>query len=95
MAKIKSIGMAELRPKLTEIVDNVNLNPEPYLIVSGSRVKAVLIGIDRYNDMLERLEDLSDSVELLKAELNHEPTMRFEEHLEKSKEKSSRVPVRN
>lgn len=100
MGKIKSIGMAEARPKLTQIVEEVSKGGEPYLIVSGSRVKAVLIGIDRYNDMTERLEDLADSAELLQAELDREPTMPFEEHLEKVPERSKRkqksgVPVRD
>jgi prevent-host-death family protein len=88
MGKIKSIGMAEARPRLTQLVEEVFSGGEPYLIVSGSRVKAVLIGVSQYNDMIERLEDLSDSAELLQAELDQEPTMPFEEHLAKSKEKS-------
>ncbi|MBI2852946.1 MAG: type II toxin-antitoxin system Phd/YefM family antitoxin [Chloroflexi bacterium] len=93
MTKIKSIGMAEARPKLTQLVDEVSAGGEPYLIVSGSRVKAVLIGIDQYNDMIERLEDLSDAADLLQAELDREPTMPFEEHLAKAKHRKSRVPA--
>ena len=85
MSRIKSIGMAEARPRLTQIVEEVSGGGEPYLIVSGSQVKAVLIGLDQYNDMIERLEDLSDAGELLQAELAQEPTMPFEEHLAKSK----------
>ena len=84
MSKIKSIGMAEARPKLTHLVDEVAGGGDPYLIVSGSRVKAVLIGINQYNDILERLENLSDAAELLQAELDGEPTIPFEEHLKKS-----------
>ena len=95
MSKIKSIGMAEARPKLTQLVEEVNSNGEPYLIVSGSKVKAVLIGIDRFNDLMERLEDLADSVELLQAQIENEPMMSFEEHLAKSKELSSSVPAGN
>ena len=86
MGRIKSIGMAEARPKLTQLVEEVSNGGEPYLIVSGSRVKAVLLGVNQYNDMVERLEDLSDSAELLRAELDQEPTMPFEEHLARSKE---------
>ena len=86
MGRIKSIGMAEARPRLTQLVDEVSGGGEPYLIVSGSRVKAVLIGVNQYNDMVDRLEDLSDAAELLQAELEHESTMSFEEHLTKSKE---------
>lgn len=85
MGRIKSIGMAEARPRLTQLVDEVAEGGEPYLIVSGSKVKAVLVGVNQYNDMVERLEDLSDAAELLQAELDKEPTMPFEEHLAKSK----------
>jgi prevent-host-death family protein len=96
MGKIKSIGMAEAGSKLTQLVEEVNQGGEPYLIVSGSRVKAVLVGIDQFNDMVERLEDLSDSVELLQAQLDAEPTMTFAEHLAKSKKgRESRVPARS
>ena len=91
MGKIKSIGMAEARPKLTQLVEEVYAGGEPYLIVSGSRVKAVIMGIDRYNDMVGRLEDLSDAAELLHAELNNEPAMPFAEHLARSKELKSGV----
>jgi len=91
MGRIKSIGMAEARPKLTQLVDEVSAGGEPYLIVSGSRVKAVLVGVNQYNDMVERLEDLSDAAELLQAGLDQEPTMPFEEHLTKSKELKSGV----
>ena len=95
MSKIKSIGMAEARPKLTQLVEEVNNGGEPYLVVSGSRVKAVLIGINQYNDMLERLEDLSDSVELLQAEIDREPVMPFKEHLSKAEELKSSVSAGN
>ncbi len=91
MGRIKSIGMAEARPKLTQLVDEVSGGGEPYLIVSGSKVKAVLVGINQYNDMLERLEDLSDAAELLQAELDKEPIMPFEEHLTRPKEPKSGV----
>jgi len=94
VSKIKSVGMAEARPKLTQLVDEVSGGGEPYLIVSGSRVKAVLIGINQYNDMIERLEDLSDAAELLQAEADREPAMTFEEHLGESRELKSSVPAR-
>ncbi len=91
MGKIKSIGMAEARPKLTHLVEEVCAGGDPYLIVSGSRVKAVLMGIERYNDMVERLEDLSDAASLLRAELDREPTVSFAQHLAESKQAESRV----
>jgi prevent-host-death family protein len=95
MYKIKSIGMAEARPKLTQLVDEVSEGKTPYLIISGSKVKAVLIGIDEYNDMIERLEDLSDAAELLQAEAGQESTMSLVEHLKKSKESKHGIPAGN
>ncbi len=91
MGRIKSIGMAEARPRLTHLVEEVCAGGEPYLIVSGSRVKAVLVGIEQYNDMAERLEDLSDAANLLQAELDREPTMSFAKHLAGSKRAESGV----
>ena len=85
MNRIKSIGMAEARPRLTQLVDEVSNGGGPYLIVSGSKVKAVLVGLNQYNDMIERLEDLSDAAELLQAEIDNEDTVSFEEHLAKSR----------
>lgn len=93
MGSVKSIGMAEARPRLTHLVEEVFAGGEPYLIVSGSRVKAVLMGIERYNDMIERLEDLSDAASLLEAELHGEPTMSFAEHLAESRGPKSSVPA--
>ena len=95
MSRIKSIGMAEARPKLTQLVDDVSNGSEPYLIVSSSQVKAVLIGIDQYNDMVERLEDLSDALQLTQAEQDQEKTMSFKEHLTKLKETKSVVSNRS
>ena len=59
MAKMRIVGMAEVRPKLTQLVEEVNQGGEPYFIVANSKVKAVLVGIEQYNDMMERIEDLN------------------------------------
>jgi len=95
MDKIKAVGMAEARPKLTQLIKEVNEAGEPYFIISNSQLKAVIIGIDQYNDMIKRLEDLSDAAELLQAELDQEPTMPFEEHLKKLKGRKSSVSAGN
>jgi prevent-host-death family protein len=94
MAKIKSISISEARPKLTHLVDEVAQGGEPYFVISNSELKAVLMGIDDYNALRERLEDLEDTIDILKAELEGEPTMTFEEHREKIKAgKKVRVPA--
>jgi prevent-host-death family protein len=94
MRKIRSVGMAEARPNLTQIVDEVSAGGDPYFIVSGSKIKAVLLGIDQFNDMIERLEDLADAAELLQAQVENEPTVSFEEHLAKSRLAVRNVPTR-
>jgi len=94
MARIKSISISEARPKLTHLVDDVSTGGEAYFIISNSEIKAVLLGIDDYNALRERLEDLEDTIDILKVELEGEPTMPFEEHLEKTKAgKKVRVPA--
>ena len=91
MGKIRSIGMAEARPKLTQLVNDVNEGGDPYLVVANSKVKAVLIGIDQYNDMVEQLEDLSDAAELLEAKLANEPMMPYEEFVKELKAQKADV----
>lgn len=91
MGKIRSVGMAEARPKLTQLVKEVNEGGEPYLIVAKSKVKAVLIGIDQYNDMVEQLEDLSDTVAIMEAKLEGGTPIPFEEYLKESKAEASSV----
>lgn len=57
MPKIKVVPISEVRPKMTELIKEVNRSKEPYFIASRSMVKAVLLGIDEYNALVERLED--------------------------------------
>jgi prevent-host-death family protein len=92
MEKIKTIGIAEVRPKLTQLVDEVNRGGQPYTIISGSRAKAVLMGVNQYNALIERLEDLEDINEMNQAVRNPEPLLSWEEHSQKLK-KSDTVPV--
>ncbi len=83
--------MAEARPKLTQIVNDVSAGGDPYFVVANSKVKAVLIGIDQYNDMVERLEDLSDAAELLEAKLANEPMMPYEKFVKELKAQKADV----
>jgi len=86
MDKIKTIGIAEVRPKLTQLVDEVSKGGQPYTIVSGSRAKAVLLGVNEYNALIEKLEDLEDIAEMNQATRDPEPRMSWDEHLNKLKE---------
>jgi prevent-host-death family protein len=59
MGKMRIVGMAEARPKLTQLVNEVSEGGDPYFIVANSKVKAVLVGIEQYNDMMEQMEDIN------------------------------------
>jgi prevent-host-death family protein len=82
MEKIKTIGIAEVRPKLTQLVEEVSLGGQSYTIISASRAKAVLMGVDEYNALIERLEDLEDIAEMNNAARNPEARLSWKEHLE-------------
>jgi len=92
MEKIKTIGIAEVRPKLTQLVDEVSRGGKPYTIISGSRAKAVLMGVNEYNALIDRLEDLEDIAEMNRAVRNPEPVMSWEEHSQKLS-KNDAVPA--
>lgn len=83
MERVKTIGIAEVRPKLTHLVDEVSKGGQPYTIVSGSRAKAILLGVDDYNALIERLEDLEDIAIMNEAARNPEPRIPWKEHLKK------------
>ncbi|MBN1189665.1 MAG: type II toxin-antitoxin system Phd/YefM family antitoxin [Dehalococcoidales bacterium] len=89
MEKIKTIGIAEVRPKLTQLVDEVSRGGQPYTIISGSRAKAVLMGVNEYNSLIERLEDLEDIAEINQAVRNQEAVMSWEEHSQKLRKPDS------
>jgi len=74
MGGLKVVSISEMRPRLTALVDEVSAGEEPYFVASHSKVKAVLIGIDEYNALIERLEDLEDSLDILRARAGGEST---------------------
>jgi prevent-host-death family protein len=94
MERIKTIGIAEVRPKLTQLVDEVCKGGQPYTIISGSRAKAVLMGVNEYNALIERLEDLEDITEINQAVRNQEPVMSWEEDSRKLR-KPDTIPAKS
>ncbi|MBI4312672.1 MAG: type II toxin-antitoxin system Phd/YefM family antitoxin [Chloroflexi bacterium] len=85
MDKIMSVSLAEAKRKLGQLLQELQASGGQYLIVTDNQVKAVLLSVDMYNAMVERLEDLSDAVELLEAQLSNEPMMPFEEFVKELK----------
>jgi|WetSurMetagenome_2_1015567.scaffolds.fasta_scaffold711473_2 prevent-host-death family protein len=60
MPKLITIAMSEARPKLTQIVEDADNKGQSYVIISKSKPKAVLVGIDQYNEMIDRLERIDE-----------------------------------
>jgi len=90
MQRLRSISVSEARALLANLIEQVEVG-EPYLLVSRSRVRAVLMGIGQYDALLERLEDLEDSLEILRAKAEGEPARPLEDYLN---EREARQPAR-
>ena len=90
MDRLRSISVSEARARLATLIEQAE-GGEPYFLVSRSRVRAVLMGIGQYDTLLERLEDLEDSLEILRARAEGEPTRPLEEYM---KEREARQPAR-
>ena len=88
--------MSEARAKLATIMEEVSQSREPCFIASRSRVKAVLLGIDEYDALMDRLEDLEDSLDVLRSRLEAEPARPVEEfvrELETRRERDVQRPA--
>jgi prevent-host-death family protein len=79
MSKVNMISVSEARSNLAALVEKVNEEQEPYHILSHSKPKAVLMAEDAYNMLVEQLEDLQDSLDILQARLENEPSRSFED----------------
>jgi prevent-host-death family protein len=90
MERLRSISVSEARAMLANLIEQVEVG-EPYLLVSRSRVRAVLMGIAQYDALLERLEDLEDSLDILRAKAEGEPSRPLEDYL---KEREARQAAR-
>jgi len=90
MERFRSISVSEARALLASLIEQAE-GGEPFFLVSRSRVRAVLMGIAQYDALLERLEDLEDSLEILRAKTEGEPSRPLEEYLE---EREARQPAR-
>jgi prevent-host-death family protein len=81
MPKIKVAPISEVRANLAELVDEVGRTQQPCFVASRSKVKAVLLGIDQYEALMERLEDLEDSLDILRAAAEGESARPLEEFM--------------
>lgn len=81
MARLKVIPISEARPRLANLVAEASQTREPWFIASRSKIKAVLLGIEEYEALVERLEDLEDSLEILRSRLEGEPSRPIDEFI--------------
>lgn len=52
------IGITELRPNLTEILNGINKGAEPCIITSRSKPKAIIINFKIYSLIKDHIEDI-------------------------------------
>lgn len=64
---IKAIGVRQLRDELASVLEQLRELDEVVITRRGEGT-AVLIDLDRYNELLDRLEYLEDSLDALEAE---------------------------
>lgn len=64
---LKVLGTRQLRDELASVIDEIG-EVEQVVITQRGEGKAVLVDLERYNDLVERLEYLEDSLDALEAE---------------------------
>lgn len=78
MGLLKSISASEAKAKLYEVLDQAKQG-QVIQVIRRSRPEAVVMGIEKYQGLLERLKDLEGSLDLLKARLESEGAIPWEE----------------
>lgn len=63
---MRIIGVRQLRDELARVMDEIGRVGE-IIVTQRGEGKAVLVGLDRYNAILDRLEYLEDSLDALEA----------------------------
>ncbi len=59
MDSMRTVELAEAQLQLTQLVEHVNRGGDPCFIVDNKKVKAVLVGIGQYNNLMEQIEDIT------------------------------------
>ncbi|MHB8841883.1 MAG: type II toxin-antitoxin system Phd/YefM family antitoxin [Candidatus Aquicultor sp.] len=57
---VKILPASEIREQLSKVLKSLSEEKEPVFITQYGKAKAVLMDIDRYNDLMQLLEDLED-----------------------------------
>jgi len=83
------MGATKVRRHFTEILNHIGEAEEPLYITHRGEPRAVLVGYDQFERLIERLEDLYDLLEIYEA--SHEPTRPLEEFM--AELEAERVPA--
>ncbi len=78
--------ISELRHRQNELL--AKLSEEPVILTQRGKGIAVLVGLDTWNRIMERLEDLEDALDAQEARLDAEPIVDFDEYV---KQRGKRV----
>lgn len=60
---IEMVSVAELRAELSSVLEKLQKAHRPVYVTQRGRPRAVLVSLDEYNALIERLEYLDDSIE--------------------------------
>lgn len=78
MKLLNAVSASEAKAKFYELLTQASQGKIIH-VIRHSRPEAVILSIEKYNELLERLEDLGDSLDLLKAKTESEDTVPLEE----------------
>lgn len=80
MAVIPALmGISALRLRQNEVLQK--LKEGPLVLTQRSQPVAVLVDPKQWNELMERLEELEDALEVAEARLSNEPTISLKEYL--------------
>ncbi len=77
----KIVPFSDLRIRQAEVLEA--LTQGPVILAQRGRPSAVLVSIEKWNELIERLEEAEDTLEAIEVERNPEPGADLEEYLEK------------
>ncbi|HYU62029.1 MAG TPA: type II toxin-antitoxin system Phd/YefM family antitoxin [Solirubrobacterales bacterium] len=64
---VRVVGTRQLRDELASVIEQLG-ELEEVVVTQRGEGKAVLVGLERYNQLLERLEYLEDTLDAVEAE---------------------------
>jgi len=73
------VGISDLRLRQNEVLHK--LRGGPIVLTQRTQPVAVLVSPEQWNQIVERLEDLEDALDVAEARLNNEPTEDFAAYL--------------